>query len=551
MSGDSRALLAVIAVVGLLHPLPGANRGDSQVGLGRLIGTVADSDGSAIPGAAVDVRCIESEHSHSTVSTDLGRFEFALVPCSYVLTVTKHGYLRQVFGQLQAGTGATPVAITAGGVVPISITLDRPSVIKGVVRRPDGMPLAGATVNATEVALDGDGFSREVAFGRVLTDDTGGYSMTNVPPGTYVVRALVDRGSTISKDTKAIEPEGSALMYFSTYYRSTGDPDGAEAVLVPRETILRGIDITVSAERTFRIRGRVVGLAGLQLQTGDVTAAAIDAAGRRVVVGIAKVAGETFEFPPFPYRQVVIDARHRWQGARFFGSLLVTPDLASSGSATISLTPAAVVHSSLVLTRGKVGREQQISIDYIREDTRHFRAPIRTTCRLGQCDPVELPEGSYRVRVSPPVDLGLVSITSGSTVLTHELVTLSPRGQVHLVITLDGEMANVAGQIVNLSPQGAAGLLVLVFPAQRTWWSSGGYAIRATQPSTDGRFSLGRLPAGEYRVIVLDRPKPNAWHQSKFLDGLLPSAGRLDVGTSGNTMITLSLGERESRPSGQ
>ena len=69
--------------------------------------------------------------------------------------------------------------VTLGAVAPARAQLGTTGSMRGVVKDKAGAPLAGVTVVATSPALQGTQAE--------LTDDSGSYTLTNLPPGIYLV----------------------------------------------------------------------------------------------------------------------------------------------------------------------------------------------------------------------------------------------------------------------------------------------------------------------------------------------------------------------------
>jgi hypothetical protein len=78
---------------------------------------------------------------------------------------------------------------------------------------------------------------------------------------------------------------------------------------------------------------------------------------------------------------------------------------------------------------------------------------------------------------------------------------------------------------------------VILFPADRTLWTSGSRRIRASQSAVDGTFQFRRLPAGEYYVAAVDDAVEGEWYDPVVLD-------RLAVSTAIKT--TIAEGERKT-----
>jgi len=163
---------------------PGQSRSGLSVslaaGVGSVSGVLVDPDGNGLGGATVTVGGAPTAMTSTTLTTGaVGYFSFNALPTpgSYTLTFSLPGY-----------AGATvPIQLSAEGAPPrvravLATALGR---ITGVVTGPDGSPLPGASV----VATDGKQSWKSQATGAGGGLAEGGYLLTDLAPGTYTVTA--------------------------------------------------------------------------------------------------------------------------------------------------------------------------------------------------------------------------------------------------------------------------------------------------------------------------------------------------------------------------
>src|SRR5690348_15451959 len=104
----SARFLAVLAIL--------AANGYSQTGVGQIQGTVNDSTGAVIPGAAVELEQVQTSNKLRSVTSDVGFYVFpSLAPGAYRLTVTAAG--------MQRWEGQVDVALGQQAVVNASLTV--------------------------------------------------------------------------------------------------------------------------------------------------------------------------------------------------------------------------------------------------------------------------------------------------------------------------------------------------------------------------------------------------------------------------------------------
>jgi hypothetical protein len=163
---------------------PGQSRSGLNVslaaGVGSVSGTLVDSAGNGLGGASVTVGGAPTVMTSTTLTTGaVGYFSFNALPApgSYTLTFSLPGH-----------AGATvPIQLSAEGAPPrvravLATALGR---ISGVITGPDGSPLPGANV----VATDGKQSWKSQATGAGGGLGNGGYLLTDLAPGTYTVTA--------------------------------------------------------------------------------------------------------------------------------------------------------------------------------------------------------------------------------------------------------------------------------------------------------------------------------------------------------------------------
>jgi hypothetical protein len=70
-------------------------------------------------------------------------------------------------------------------------------------------------------------------------------------------------------------------------------------------------------------------------------------------------------------------------------------------------------------------------------------------------------------------------------------------------------------------------LTMLVYPADRRFWTQGSRRIQTTRPATDGSFVFDDLPSGDYFAITLFDPDPTAVFDPVYLASLVDVSLRL------------------------
>lgn len=107
-----------------------------------------------------------------------------------------------------------------------------------------------------------------------------------------------------------------------------------------------------------------------------------------------------------------------------------------------------------------------------------------------------------------------------------------------VVVTLTSRVSTISGSVKELDA------VVLVFPTDPAQWSGYGFNppnMRMTDTATNGTFTLGQLPAGDYFVIALEPSHRLDWLEAGFLAAAAPRATRVSVGWGETKNATLSV----------
>jgi protocatechuate 3,4-dioxygenase beta subunit len=189
-----------------------------------------------------------------------GRFVFErLAPGTYRLDAQKTGFAPlDPFGArtVQVGAGQT----TDG----VDLQLQKGGVIAGKVIDAAGDPLPDARIMAMRrVSARGAPPRLLPAPGQThQTNDLGEFRLAGLPPGEYVVAAMMPRsmpmfGSAVPAAT-ASAPRSPRTMIATTFYPGTTDQAAAQAITVSAGATVNNIDFTMQSTPSFHVSGIVV-----------------------------------------------------------------------------------------------------------------------------------------------------------------------------------------------------------------------------------------------------------------------------------------------------
>jgi hypothetical protein len=109
-------------------------------------------------------------------------------------------------------------------------------------------------------------------------------------------------------------------------------------------------------------------------------------------------------------------------------------------------------------------------------------------------------------------------------------------------ITLTDKPTGVTGVFQDRTGRAATDYDILVFSADRAYWTPGSRRIRMIRPDTSGAFSAKGLPAGEYFLAALTDLEPGEWNDPAVLDQIVGSAIKVTLRDGEMTTQDIRIG---------
>src|SRR5262249_18066452 len=168
------------------------------------------------------------------------------------------------YGARSPSRPGLPITLSPGQrLTNIVLQLMPAGTITGRVFDRDGEPLANVNVEALKYSYqEGQRVLNVVQAAR--TNDLGEYRLFWLQPGQYFVSATYSGGTAeelalagrgIATPAETVGPEEE---YIPIYSPGTIDVQSATPINLPAGAVFSGLDLTVAAVRTVRIRGRVI-----------------------------------------------------------------------------------------------------------------------------------------------------------------------------------------------------------------------------------------------------------------------------------------------------
>jgi hypothetical protein len=110
----------------------------------------------------------------------------------------------------------------------------------------------------------------------------------------------------------------------------------------------------------------------------------------------------------------------------------------------------------------------------------------------------------------------------------------SPSGA---LVTFTDHTQQLTGTLQDASGRPTSDYTIVLFPSDSRYWTPQSRRIQSTRPGTDGTFTLGGFPAGQYRLTAVTDAEPGEWYDPAFLS---------QIG-SASMAVTIAEGEKHTQ----
>ena len=478
----------------------------------------------------------------SSRSNTEGRFAIRdVTPGLYRVMVTADGYARYELGQRVVGMQGTTISLAAGPVKTLELRLTPAGSISGQIFAPNGGAAVGVAVSLLQESYSEAGariFRQEASS---LTNERGEYRLYWVTPGRYY---LIAQNPPLAGSLSGRSLNITRNNYAPTFYPGTADVAEGSLIEVKSGVELTGANITMLAERRYRVRGRVVDpLHGdrsitVSVQSRTVTGGLLGGAASR-----ANAMDGSF---------VVEDVAP--------GAHLVTARIQGGTDSWVSdFVPITVVNSDVdsVIVRlnsptqieGRVrveGRElasvqgiQNTRISLVLADPNlpsnfypvQFQS-IRTDGTFEASSPLV---GRYALRVSSvPAGFYVKEARSNLGDLLDSPIEFSGVNQVSLDILLSDKVGSVEGTLLSDKREPTTGAMIVLVPDQRLGRPD---LYKVTQTDQTGRFRFVDIAPNTYRLFAWEALEQHRYFDAKLLKQFETHGRPVRVGPSENLVI--------------
>jgi uncharacterized protein (DUF2141 family) len=366
---------------------------------------------------------------------------------------------------------AAPITLNVGeehGGVDLQLLQVPTAIVAGSVASPDGRLPQGVLIMLRPMMTPGSptvpNLSDQAANARVLADGT--FSFSNVAPGQYTVSARATIRET--DPTQAIQPNAPNGRGRGAF----GGPGGRGPGVIS-SVLWASADVTVNGQ--------------------NITGLALALAAGMSVSGRVEFRGGSLPPPTDLTRVRVTLSSQDPQTQQPLGGGMGLATVDASGNFTIAgVPPGRYVLRANAPAGGGVGGLGGTS----------STAPTGTT-------------GSWSLK-SSTVDgrdsLDFPFVVKPGVDVTGALLSFVDHNQ-----TLKGTLQDATGRPT-------ADYTIIVFAADKTYWTPQSRRIASARPGTDGSYTTFGLPPGDYRITAVVDVEQGEWFDPDFLTQLLPAS---------------------------
>jgi hypothetical protein len=111
-----------------------------------------------------------------------------------------------------------------------------------------------------------------------------------------------------------------------------------------------------------------------------------------------------------------------------------------------------------------------------------------------------------------------------------------------VVLTFTDRPSELTGVLRDAAGQAATDYSVIVFAADRAFWTAQSRRIKSARPDQEGKYTLRNLPAGDYLLVAVIDVEQDEWFDPSYLQRVAPSAIRITIGDGEKKLQDLRIG---------
>lgn len=560
------------------------------IGTAAISGTVInDKTEQPVRRAIVTVFSTEANVRVSAVTDEKGAFTLRdLPPGRFSLSAFRSGFVSVNYGAKRPNRPGSTINLADGerknGV---TLRMQPGGVITGVVRNGIGEPVPGARVSVLRSAFGYDTGERTLApvsggFG-VATDDRGMYRAFGLPPDDYYVvvtsgigslRSVSDLteitaqqmewalrqlkaagGVAASAPTPAPAP-GPAVDFAPVFFPGVATKADALVVSVKAGEERTGIDTVLAMIPTAKLTGTVVAGEGslpANLQVNVVAhdtipgipfsgfgTARVDKDGKFVSAGL----------PPGDYTVTVrVNPGGRAAAALTaaqFGMAIVSIN-GSDLDTTVRLESGVTVSGRLVFDSPTTQPPPdltriRLSLTAVRSRVPTLGVAPATADATGAFTFNGVTPGRYRLSaLGAPGTWQVRSAMAQGYDALDVPITIDREDVTGIELSFTDRPTELTGDLLDAAGQPAPEFHIVVFSADKTYWTPQSRRIQSVRPASDGRYRVPNLPPGDYLIAAVTDVEQGEWYDPSFLAQLVEASTRITLGEGEKKVQNLKI----------
>jgi len=558
-------------------------------GSGQITGGVLTHGASPVPvrRARVTLNSDDRRVGFTTATDDQGRFRFTALPAGrFALQATKPGHLPAPYGAVRPGRAGTSVGLGEGQQIDdLVIRMARGSVIAGVVRDHRGEPMPGANVLVLRYAFAPLTGERTLLRANSSTaDDRGMYRIFELPPGQYVVLArptgigldeivpitsdavqrllqLAGGGPGATAAAGAARPIPGAdrpVSYAPVFHPGSPDLSRAETITLGLADERLDVDLALELVRTARITVRFTAPDGIAPESVSIEIVRSGPDGELLgqlgtVSPFVRLGREwTYTLPGVPPGRFTIEAStdrylRNPKLRRVWGEADVIVD-GRDQEIAIALQHGVTV-SGRVLFDGTSPLPDMANLEFFL--TQGAGGALNAGGPGGELDAEgrfsfpDVTPGRYAltwVRRGPATAWAIATATAAGRDVLDTRLDVRPGQPIDLVVTFTDRPTQLGGRLQDVSGRAAPDYFIIVFTADRSFWTPASRRVRMIRPATDGAFATVGLPPGEYFIGALLDVERGEWYDPRFLEALAKASVKVALRAGETTTQDLRVG---------
>jgi protocatechuate 3,4-dioxygenase beta subunit len=421
------------------------------------------------------------------------------------------------------------------------------AILTGRIVDPAGDPISDAIIKILRYEYDtGELVLRTVKTGADVwrSDEEGHFRIVGIPPGSYLVSAVMNGGSGGRILTQA--------PYSETYFPGTPYLERAGLIdLASGRTTTISLALRLSKRTT--IRGQLFDSAGARV-TDRAALIRITKLSGSVVIGTTEVANDgsfslDIEGSSSPCTITALVSRGKafgGDGIAEFGTASTTPGDATN--IAITVRPGGVV-SGRVIANGVAELPAAL------ESMRIFARPIRRDGTVAGSISVRpdhegrfvlknVFEPSYIVADLDPISgWQTTDVLLDSKVVTDTGVTPDPTKAIEGIrVVVTNRINGVQGEVIDSDGRLVSDSVVLIWASNPLKWRNpSDLRVHVVKPDASGHYSIVGLRDGLYFMSAMRTFDMGHQTDESYLQGLVPGAERLQVNSADGDTIRLDL----------